>query len=258
MPRGKKRAVPEAEPETEQAKKLRSVCNDSAAELLCPITQELPIDPVMAEDGRVYDRSAIEQWLATNEKSPHTNEPMGKKLLPALQVKNVIAKMVESGALSADKCEAWTKKLEQEKMVANTRAIAEAGDVEAMKSVAEWYEEGWYGLAQDSTLSFYWTKRAADLDDPSALYAISRAYRNGKGVPQNPTTAAIFLTQAAMLGCAVANYLIARNYHEGVQGFAKSPSDALHWAKRLQSLSLSEGDKWWQSTPFITRIISGA
>ena len=51
----------------------------------------------MAEDGRVYDRSAIEQWLATNEKSPHTNEPMSKKLMPALQVKNVIAKVVESG-----------------------------------------------------------------------------------------------------------------------------------------------------------------
>ena len=142
MPRGKKRAEPETEPETEQTKKLRSVCkavDDGAAELLCPITQELPIDPVIAEDGRVYDRSAIEQWLATNEKSPHTNEPMGKRLIPALQVKNVIAKMVESGALSGDKCEAWTKKLEQEKMVADMRAKADAGDVEAMKTMAEWY-----------------------------------------------------------------------------------------------------------------------
>ena len=260
MPRGKKRAEPD-EPETELAQKHRSVCkavDDGAAELLCPITQELPIDPVMAEDGRVYDRSAIEQWLATNEKSPHTNEPMGKKLMPALQVKNVIAKMVESGALSGDKCEAWTKKLRQEKAVTDMRARAEAGDVEAMKSVAEWYEEGWYGLAQDPTLSFYWSKRAADLDDPSALYKISRAYYSGDGVPKDLMTAAVKMTQAAMLGSPRAIYSLAATYEYGWHGFAKSPSDALHWAKRLQSLSLSEGDKWWQSTPFITRIISGA
>ena len=53
MPRGKKRAEPD-EPETEQAQKFRSVCkavDDSAAEFSCPITQELPIDPVMAEDA---------------------------------------------------------------------------------------------------------------------------------------------------------------------------------------------------------------
>ena len=61
-PRKRKAAV--AEPATEQANKLCSVCkamDDSAAEFCCPITQELPIDPVTAEDGRVYERSAIEE-----------------------------------------------------------------------------------------------------------------------------------------------------------------------------------------------------
>ena len=123
MAPGKRKAA-EADPETEQANKLRSVCkamDDSAAEFCCPITQELPIDPVTAEDGRVYERSAIEEWLEKNEKSPHTNEPMGKKLLPALQVKNMIASMVKSGALSGDKCAAWTQKLEQEKKVEEVR-----------------------------------------------------------------------------------------------------------------------------------------
>ena len=98
MPRGKKRAEPD-EPETEQAQKFRSVCkavDDSAAEFLCPITQELPIDPVMAEDGRTYERSAIEKWLREKKTSPHTNEPMGERLIPALQVKNAIATMVKS------------------------------------------------------------------------------------------------------------------------------------------------------------------
>ena len=36
-----------------------------ALEYLCPITRELPVDPVMAEDGRIYERSAIEKHFIT-------------------------------------------------------------------------------------------------------------------------------------------------------------------------------------------------
>ena len=34
-----------------QEKKMRASINDAAADLLCPISQELPVDPVIAEDG---------------------------------------------------------------------------------------------------------------------------------------------------------------------------------------------------------------
>ena len=37
------------------SKKFRSAIDDSAAEFVCPITQELPVDPVTAEDGRVAE-----------------------------------------------------------------------------------------------------------------------------------------------------------------------------------------------------------
>ena len=58
-------------------------------ELMCPITQELPRDPVTTEDGRVY-RKAMLGWIQQQEKkaeddetdlvlrSPVTNEPMGR------------------------------------------------------------------------------------------------------------------------------------------------------------------------------------
>mgnify|MGYP003314434685 CR=1 FL=1 len=95
---------------------------------ICPITQELPIDPVTAEDGRVYERSAITQWLSTNNKSPHTNELMGSKLIPAMQVKNLIASMVRSGAISGDKADKWKARLEQEEEIKEVRRRAEAGD----------------------------------------------------------------------------------------------------------------------------------
>ena len=39
--------------EQQESKKVRTAMNSIADEWLCPITQELPINPVMAEDGKV-------------------------------------------------------------------------------------------------------------------------------------------------------------------------------------------------------------
>ena len=88
---------------TRECQRIRSAISKVVDGLLCPIKHELPLDPVIAEDNFVYERSAIEEWLERNEKSPHTNEPMGKRLFPALQVKNMIKAMVKSGALSGSR-----------------------------------------------------------------------------------------------------------------------------------------------------------
>lgn len=43
----------------------------------CPLTGEVMLDPVRAADGFVYERSAIEQWLALGRKrSPMANTPL--------------------------------------------------------------------------------------------------------------------------------------------------------------------------------------
>ena len=42
----------------------RPGAREVAEEYVCPITAELPIDPVTAEDGRCYERCAIEEWFA--------------------------------------------------------------------------------------------------------------------------------------------------------------------------------------------------
>ncbi|KOO29539.1 ubox-containing protein [Chrysochromulina tobinii] len=98
-----------AEAEDETAQELRrhkSATEQAVAQLVCPITRSLPFDPVIAEDGKVYERSAIEEWLKQQGKSPLTNLPMGTKLLPAMHVKNMIRVMVTSGTLTGDHAEA--------------------------------------------------------------------------------------------------------------------------------------------------------
>ena len=234
-------ATEKAEPETEQAskfKKLEALVDDSAAEFLCAITHELPLDPVTAEDGRVYDRSAIEEWLEKNEKSPHTNEPMGKKLLPALQAKNMIAALVKSGALSADKCAAWTLKLEKEKKVEELRQRAEAGNVNAMTRLSFAYEKG-EGVQQDLAAHFQWAKRAADLDDACGLTLVAAHRLEGEGTTKNVSAGLIELGEAGGLGSENACFVLANAYHHGIYGLKKDSAQVARWAAKMQRAAVN-------------------
>ncbi len=52
---------------------------DRIDELVCPITLEVMSDPVVAADGRTYERTAIEDWLSSHDTSPLTNLPLEHK-----------------------------------------------------------------------------------------------------------------------------------------------------------------------------------
>ena len=59
-----KRAAPEeTQAETQPEKRYLQTIDEVAEEYMCPITFELPIDPVIAEDDRCYERCAIEEWF---------------------------------------------------------------------------------------------------------------------------------------------------------------------------------------------------
>ena len=134
-----KRGRATADDETAQElRRTKSAVNEAMNEFLCPITFSLPVDPVTAEDGNVYERSAIEEWLKQQHKSPVTNLAMSTRLLPALQVKNMIRTMVTSGALTGDKVDAWKLKLKEEEEVAEWLRKAEAGDGVAMYDLGLW------------------------------------------------------------------------------------------------------------------------
>jgi hypothetical protein len=60
-------------------------------DFLCPITHEMMRDPVACAFGHVYERKAIECWLATHDTSPMTNEVLPSKVLKPLHyLRNVI------------------------------------------------------------------------------------------------------------------------------------------------------------------------
>ena len=235
-----KRAAPkETQAETQAVnKRYRQAIDEVAEEYVCPITAELPIDPVTAEDGRCYERCAIEEWFDRQPqprvKSPVTNEPMGKRLFPAVQLRNTLKRLVESGAISGSKADAWKQAMAEEAEVAVTRQKAEGGDAYSMKVLGIWYHEGKHGMKKDATQAFMWFKRAADLDDLDSLYACGTAYLTGLGVTSSDTRGIIMMGMAAVMGSAHACYFLGRSNEKGRCGFDKDPQEATRWYRKIQ------------------------
>lgn len=162
---------------------MRATVDESFEEFVCPITRALPLEPAAAEDGRVYERQAIERWLRCHARSPVTNLPMGDKLLPAVQVKNAIERAVRGGALPQDKAGEWATRLHEQDEVEATLRSAEGGDVKAMVALGGWYDKGHRGLQLDRARAREWWTRAADVGDDTAMFHLA------KWLMQPPTVA---------------------------------------------------------------------
>ena len=60
-------------------------------EFLCPILMVLMEDPVIGQDGKTYERAAIEKALKQDPRSPFTREPMRiDSLRPNYAIKTLI------------------------------------------------------------------------------------------------------------------------------------------------------------------------
>jgi hypothetical protein len=66
---------------------------------LCPITQDVMVDPVILVTGQTYERSAIERWLETHDTDPSTNLQLeSKNLIPNHSLRNSIQEFTASAA----------------------------------------------------------------------------------------------------------------------------------------------------------------
>ena len=216
-------------------KKMRESINGVAAELRCPITQELPFDPVIAEDGKIYERKAILEWFSKKDRptSPSTGAVIGKKLLPAVQTKNTIEMLVKSGAIEGELATAWTEKLEQGKLVKEMRAKAEGGDGESMWQLGIWYRYGQNGLAVDKAQARAWYERSAAARNPKGMARFGEYLLLGVGGPQNYAHGLVMAGQAAALGSDHGAYLVGKAFSKGLYGLPKDPAQARYWLKKI-------------------------
>ena len=216
-----------------QEKKLRKSINDVAADLVCPITQELPFDPVMAEDGKIYERNAIVEWLGRDRTSPVTRARMGTRIIPAIQTKNTISTLIKSGAIEGEIAEAWKRKLADEKEVKECRAKAEAGDGESMWRLGVWYQFALRGLLKDSTQSRAWWERSAAARDPRGMACFGGCLLHGIGGPKNTALGCVHLTDASHLGSNLGAFKLGEAFFKGTYDLPKDRVQARFWLKKV-------------------------
>ena len=224
----------------EEAKRYRSAIDEMADELVCSITQELPVEPVTAEDGRIYECDAIASWIETRQRggqplrSPVTNEAMGAKLVPSVQARNAIKRMVESGAITGAKADAWKARIECENKVVKLRKKAEAGDVVAMKNLWFSYRDALHGLKKDDPLSYFWFKKAAELDHPTSLAQCGHALLFGRdGVTKDTARGLLTIGYAAAKGSAAACNLLAVCHKRGLAGLTADEHEISRWYSKM-------------------------
>ena len=70
------------------------------ASVTCPISHSLVVQPVVAEDGQVYERERIETWLQKKETSPFTRKPMGTQLVDSVASRSIVSSAIENGLVA--------------------------------------------------------------------------------------------------------------------------------------------------------------
>merc|ERR1712151_1060239 len=137
---------------SEKFKRARGVMSSIAEEMVCPLSLELMVEPVTAEDGHHYERKWIEKTIkaqGSDLRSPMTSEKMGSRLFPSARLANTIESLVESGTIDKELHKSYKKS----KLIFDTEKKAANNDVEAIKLLASWHESGSNGFEKDSEKS---------------------------------------------------------------------------------------------------------
>ncbi|CAB9524813.1 Sel1 domain protein repeat-containing protein (Partial), partial [Seminavis robusta] len=131
---------------------------------------------------------------------------MGTRLFPAIQHRNTIETLVESGVIDGDLADKWNKKVEQKKKMEKLLKKAEAGDGSAMYSAGIKYGSGLDGFKKDKKLAFQWHKKAHEVGDVRGKALMGWCYLHGTGVAKQHSLGLFYLIDAASQGSNFAAY----------------------------------------------------
>ena len=259
----KKRALEERDEADANAEKKQKHLAAIATQYICPITLQLPTEPVKAEDGHNYERKAIEGWLAQNATSPVTRAPMGPRLMEDYAAKNTIETLVNSGDIDDELATAWKQKLAEklaekladETKVKEMRAKAEGGDGDAMYWLGTWHRRGTNGLAKDEVQARAWDERSAATRHPKGMGTFGESLLLGLGGSKETSLGLVNVTEAAGLGSNVAAFRLGKAFFNGAYGLPKDPARARYWLKKVvdgecahkhlsNEASLAEAARW--------------
>jgi len=209
----------------------------------CPITHNLPVDPVMAEDGRVYERDAIQEWFWTHKgthcPSPMTMVTIGKNLVKAVQARNTIEQLIKKGLISGEPAETWKRKTAVwdalSPIMRDHYKRANKGDATSMHHIGFAYRDGSHGVTKDEAVAAEWFDKSALYGSATGGSALGVMYLEGQGVVRCPVRGHIELARAAMRGSEHAAICLARNMYAGHYMRGEGDTEQAKWWYNLSA-----------------------
>ncbi|CAB9525553.1 Sel1 domain protein repeat-containing protein [Seminavis robusta] len=213
--------------------KIGNTVKRPPSEVKCAITMELPFDPVKAKDGRIYERSAVENHLQKSKTSPVTNEPMARQLVDAPQHRFLVELLIKMGIISGELLDSWKiKEKEKEEMDALLK-LASGGDKHAMSTAGTNYRFGREGFRKDLKLAYVWFHKAHVAGSVRATANLGDLLCKGKGgVKANHQLGMMYIAMAAGQGSKYAAYKLADAFSYGKYGTPVDKEAALRWAHK--------------------------
>ena len=217
-------------------KRMRNAVDIDVEALKCPITLELPIDPVFAADGFVYERSAILQWFGSYARSPVTNLPIETTVTPALYVKTLLDDVSQGGS-AHELVTRYNMSLQMRKRINALRSKAARGNGPAMFKLAIAFYKG-TGIVQDVKKAFELFQEAAEAGVVEAMFIMFSAYRRGvrSFVAKNHAESLRWLCTGSNRGCPASTFHLAVGYRKGDLGFARNDGRAFRLLVRSRRL----------------------
>lgn len=215
--------------------------DDWIFELRCPITQALPIDPVTAADGRMYERMAYLQYLQGKGpgkiRSPVTGEEMTREFTTSHQMRNTIERLVERQVITGPEADRWKRANKDFKALSpefrQTAVKAHEGNADAMRDLGVAYRDGTMGVQKDLDKAQHWMMHAALKDDVLAVTHRAVMLTGVSNLKDAYVTMEV--TRAAMLGsehaCGQLGYWFS---HDG-ERVNQSKIWAHYWYTRMKT-----------------------
>lgn len=198
------------------------------ADIMCPIAMRIMENPVVAEDGRFYERGAIEEHITKSRqrgtplRSPMTNEAMGPNLLPAHPFKGLIEELIVKRNISGPEVDEWKQRRKEVSEFDVLKKKAARGDGKACRQIAVGYMTG-RPVPRNMAESMMWFEKGAKALDPVCIVEVHAAKRaiGAEGVATmasfvecDPEEISL-LSYAAALGNDVACLVLGLCYYQG-------------------------------------------
>lgn len=215
--RTKKRRQDEAHDKSPAAKPTRPAPDEIYVDFICPLTHELPVQPIRAPDGRLYDKKAFEEWVETQREdedgkiqSPFRIVRMTKPIrtTPLECVERAIEGWIDSGVIDKDSGgEKWKR------IRAKLTRIQKA-PTNTISNVDEFYHCGTFFyyedtdgyFKQDYKKAFDWFQQARKFGSVKGEAMVGICMLEGRGTAKNTSLGTHIIVQAAQKGSDLAAY----------------------------------------------------